>query len=147
MKDIMLKPFGSFFSRSSFDKTLDDFFNIPLFLEKETFGKNIKADITETNKFFIFKLDAPGVKNDDVNVTIENSILNINLERKDEHEEKTSKRHCKDVYYGSYNRRWELPNNINVKDVKAKLEDGVLNITIPKKDVDDIDNKRKIKIE
>lgn len=91
-----------------------------------------RVDISETDQEFVVDAELPKVNKDEVKVSVENGVLTIQGERKQEEEEKGKKFHRVERYYGSFVRSFTLPDNVDETKVKAKFDDGVLNIKIPK---------------
>jgi HSP20 family protein len=106
----------------------------PRVLEAE--GKAIEwapmADISETDKEYLVKAELPGVKREDVKVTVEQGVLTIQGERKQEKEEKGEKQHRVERFYGTFFRTFSLPENAAASDIRAESKDGVLFVHIPK---------------
>lgn len=90
------------------------------------------ADISETDKEFLVKAELPGVKREDVKVTLEDGVLTIQGERKLEKEEKGERSHRRECFYGSFCRSFTLPDNVDVSGVRADNKEGVLNVHVPK---------------
>ena len=90
------------------------------------------VDITETDTAYLIKGEIPGVNKEDVKVNIENGVLTMSGERKQEKEEKGKKFHRIERSYGSFMRSFRLPDNIDESAVKAEFKDGMLNVTLPK---------------
>ena len=90
------------------------------------------ADIFETEKEYSIKLDLPEVKKKDVDVRVSDDILTIKGERRMQKETEDEKQHRRESYYGSFSRSFTLPENVDVKRVKATSKDGVLRIVLPK---------------
>lgn len=90
-------------------------------------------DIEETEKQFVVTADIPGVDIKDVQVSMENGVLCVKGERKSEHEEKKKNYHVKEVSYGSFERRFSLPDTADADKVQAKSKNGVLTISVDKK--------------
>lgn len=90
------------------------------------------VDISETDKEFLIKAEIPGVKKEDVKVTIESGMLTINGERKMEKEEKGKKFHRVERSYGSFVRSFRIPDGVDESKVKAEFKDGVMNVALPK---------------
>ncbi|KAJ7542243.1 hypothetical protein O6H91_10G097800 [Diphasiastrum complanatum] len=92
-----------------------------------------RVDWVETPEAHIFKADLPGLKKEEVKVQVEDGrTLQISGERKKEEVEKTDKWHRVERTQGSFLRRFRLPENAKLEEVKAKAEDGVLTVTVPK---------------
>ena len=90
------------------------------------------ADITETEEAFHVKAELPGIKKEDVNVTLSNGVLTLRGERKTEKEVKDEKMHRIERFQGTFVRRFDLPDNIDQDDISAQYTDGVLDLIIPK---------------
>lgn len=91
-----------------------------------------RVDIAETDAEFVIKAEVPEVKKEDVKVSVENGVLTISGERKQEKEEKGKKFHRVERYYGSFSRSFSLPENVDDTKVKATFKDGVLTLALPK---------------
>jgi HSP20 family protein len=79
------------------------------------------------------RTDLPGVKKEDVNITMENGVLTITAERKSEYADKEGEQALrKEVSYGRYVRSLRLGTQIDEKGVKASYQDGVLELALPK---------------
>lgn len=90
------------------------------------------VDITEDDKEYVIKAELPGVKKEDVKVTVENGRLSLYGERKMEKEEKEKKYHRIERSYGSFLRSFTLPEGANAEKVSAEFADGVLRVRLPK---------------
>lgn len=90
------------------------------------------VDISETDTAYLVKGEIPGVKKEDVRVTIQDGMLTIQGERKQEKEEKGKKFHRIERSYGSFVRSFRLPDDTDENKVKAEFKDGMINITLPK---------------
>lgn len=90
------------------------------------------VDITETDDEFLIKAELPEVKREEVKVSVENGVLTIQGERKQEKEEKGKKFHRVERYYGSFMRTFTVPDNVDETKVRAEFKDGVLNVHLPK---------------
>lgn len=94
---------------------------------------NARIDWKETPEAHIFKADLPGVKKEEVKVEVEEeNVLQISGERSRESEEKNDKWHRVERSSGKFLRRFRLPENAKVDQVKAAMENGVLTVTVPK---------------
>ncbi|CAL1400494.1 unnamed protein product [Linum trigynum] len=96
---------------------------------------NARIDWKETPEAHIFNADLPGVKKEEVKVEVEDGrILQISGERSKEQEEKNDKWHRVERSSGKFMRRFRLPENAKLDQVKASLENGVLTVTVPKQE-------------
>jgi HSP20 family protein len=93
------------------------------------------VDITENDNAFVLHADIPGVKPEEIEVSMDNGVLTIKGERKTE--EKTEKENFRRVerQYGMFYRRFSLPDTADAEKIEAHSENGVLKVTIPKKEV------------
>ncbi len=90
------------------------------------------VDISETEEEFHIKAELPGVKKENVKVTLENGILTLQGERAQEREEKGRKYHRIERSYGQFVRSFMLPDTVDDAKVKAEYRDGVLHLRLPK---------------
>ncbi len=91
-----------------------------------------RVDIVETDKAFSIKVEIPEVKKEDVKVTVDNGILAVRGERKQEKADKTKKFHRVERFYGSFMRSFTLPDNVDGNRIEASFNDGILHLSIPK---------------
>jgi HSP20 family protein len=91
------------------------------------------VDITEDDHEYLFKADLPEMKKDDVKVTIENGILYISGERRAEKEEKKKKFHRLERFFGTFERRFTVPEDADPTKIVAEFRDGVLQVHLPKR--------------
>ncbi|KAL6526723.1 hypothetical protein OROGR_015821 [Orobanche gracilis] len=97
---------------------------------------NARIDWKETPEAHVFKVDVPGLKKEEVKVEVQDgSILQITGERKKEMEEKDDKWHRVERSSGKFLRRFRLPENAKLDQVKAAMENGVLTVSVPKEEV------------
>jgi HSP20 family protein len=90
------------------------------------------VDITETDAAYLIKGEIPGVNKEDVKVTIEDGMVTMRGERKQEKEEKGKKFHRIERTFGSFMRSFRLPDDVDEAAVKAEFKDGMINVTLPK---------------
>jgi HSP20 family protein len=90
------------------------------------------VDVSETEGEYQIKAEIPDVKKEDVKVTVEDGVLTIQGERRQEKEEKGKKYHRVECSYGSFVRSFTLPDLVDEEKVKAEFKDGVLNLKLPK---------------
>jgi HSP20 family protein len=90
------------------------------------------ADIVEREKEYLIKVDLPEVRKEDVKVLFDDGVLTIKGERKVEKEEKGDKVHRTERYYGMFERSFVLPEDVDVKTIRAESKEGVLTIHLPR---------------
>ena len=90
------------------------------------------VDLSENKDSFVLKAELPGMKKEDVKVTLQNNILTISGEKKQEQEEKGKTFHRIERSYGSFNRTVALPVAVKTDAIKADFKDGVLTVELPK---------------
>jgi HSP20 family protein len=92
------------------------------------------VDIYETEKEIVLKADLPGLKLEDVDISLNNNVLSVRGERRFEKEVKDDNYHRVERAYGNFVRTFTLPNTVNVEQIDASYENGVLKITLPKRE-------------
>jgi HSP20 family protein len=93
------------------------------------------ADVSETDGEYIIKAELPEVRKDDLNITVQEGVLTLAGERKEEKREDNEKLHRIERFHGSFSRRFTLPDDADEQGIKAESKDGVLVIHIPKQKV------------
>jgi len=91
-----------------------------------------RVDIAETEGAFVIKAELPDVSKEDVKVTVDNGVMTLKGERKQEKEESGKKFHRVERYYGSFCRSFSLPESVDETKVKASFKDGLLTVELPK---------------
>ena len=102
------------------------------------------VDITEEDKEFLIKVEVPEVKKEDLNVEVENGVLMIKGERREELEDK--KRHRIERFYGNFERSFTIPENVREDGVVANMEDGMLYIHLAKTEIPQTARKHQIEV-
>ena len=144
----MLMP--SIFGENLFDDWMD--FSFPA-IDKALYGNRsqnvMKTDIKETDSGYELDIDLPGYKKDEVNAQLENGYLKIQAEKslnKDEKDE-NGKYIRRERYAGSMSRSFYVGESVGREEIHAKFEDGILKLSIPKKDMKQVEEKKYISIE
>jgi HSP20 family protein len=116
-----------------FDRMFENFLR-PMRWVEEAAGDLVPAvDVAENADHFVIKAEMPGVKKDDIAVTLENGVLTISGETRSEKEEKEGGRVIRqERRYGKYVRSLHLGTHVDEKNIKAAYKDGVLELTLPK---------------
>lgn len=123
------RPNGDLMSKR-FSDIMDEFFNDVVSTRRDNFVPGI--DISENDTQFRITAELPGMKKEDINVNLENGRLTISGERTFEKKEEGETYHRVETRYGSFNRSFQLPDNVDGESVDATYEDGLLQITIEK---------------
>ena len=144
----------SLFGESLFDRFFDDS------LEKEFFGthnplygkhaKNLmKTDVKDVNDHYEVAVDLPGFQKDEVNVELENGYLTISAAKGLDKDQKDYEGHYirQERYAGSLSRSFYVGEDVEPQDVKAKYENGVLKLFVPKAEVKQVPAQTAIAIE
>lgn len=92
------------------------------------------VDIHEDSNNIYLKAELPGIKKDELNIAVEGDTLTIKGEKKHESEVKEEQFHVMERTYGSFSRSFSLPTNVDSSKVRADYKDGVLTLTLPKKE-------------
>jgi len=90
------------------------------------------CDISETDKEYRIRAALPSVKKEDVHVRAEDGVLTIQGERREEKEEKGATLHRRELTYGSFMRRFTIPDDGDDAKIDASFKDGMLNVVIPR---------------
>ncbi len=106
------------------------------------------VDIKETKKDYQITVEVPGVEENDIKLELADNILTISGEKKYEKEEKDEHYHSVERSYGSFRRILSLPEDVNTDNIDAKFKNGVLTISVPRKEItkSEGENVRQIEI-
>ena len=122
-------------------------------VDKALYGKHannvMKTDVKETDTGYEVDIDLPGFKKDEINAQLDNGYLTISAAKgldKDE-KDKKGKYIRKERYAGAMSRSFYVGEGVTEDDIKAKYEDGILRLVVPKKDAKAVENKKYIAIE
>src|SRR3989338_9693157 len=120
------------------EKGLTRFFDTSYEMLPEKISKEAtwspSMDISEDKNQVTIKVDLPGVKQSDIDISVDNNMLTISGQRKHEEEHKEKKYHSIERFYSSFLRSLPLPAYVDADKVKAQYKEGVLAIHIPKKE-------------
>jgi HSP20 family protein len=90
------------------------------------------ADVSENDGEYVIKAELPEVRKEDVNLVVQDGVLTLSGERKQEQREENERVHRVERFYGSFARRFALPENADEQGISAECRDGVVVIRIPK---------------
>ena len=140
------------------ESLLDDWFDFPS--ERDFFGshnpvfgkhaKNLmRTDIRETDTSYELDVDLPGFKKEDIKAQVENGYLTISAAKGVEKKEDDKKGQYirQERFSGACSRSFYVGDNVTEQDITAKFEDGILKLSIPKKDQQQVETKKHIAIE
>lgn len=116
------------------DDVMNKFMMLPTLRGGMEIEPQIKMDVKEADGQYLIKAEIPGVKKDDIHVTIEGNRVSVSAEVKKEKEEKEGERVIRsECSYGMASRSFRLADEVDQSKVQAKYTDGVLELTLPKK--------------
>ena len=147
----MLMP--SIFGENLFDDDWFDFDRDFWGRKNPLYGKNakniMKTDIRAHDEGYELDIDLPGFKKDEINVELENGYLTISAAKglDKDGQDKKGKYIRKERYAGAMQRSFYVGDAVTEEDIKAKFEDGILKLSIPKKDAKAVETKKTIAIE
>lgn len=122
----------------SWSNWIDDIFNRDLpsvFTSNFNTGISLpKVNIMETADAFIVEMAVPGLKKSDFHLNLENQVLSISTELKEENEHEEENYTRREFGYSSFRRTYTLPESINEDKIDARYKDGILSIHLPKKE-------------
>ncbi len=122
-------------------------------VDKALYGKHannvMKTDVKETKDSYEVDIDLPGFKKDEISAQLDNGYLTISASKGLDKEEKNKegKYIRKERYAGAMSRSFYVGENITQEDIKAKYEDGILRLSVPKKEAKAIESNKYIAIE
>lgn len=119
--------------RGDFDQFFEGFFGPAQ--RRENNGLWAPAvDVLENENNFVVSAELPGLSKDEIHVEVENNRLTIKGERKFEKRDEKENYHFVERSYGSFLRSFTLPRNVNPDAIEAEYKDGVLQLTLPKRE-------------
>lgn len=142
------------FGENLFDDFMDDAFERNFFGGRNPlYGKHsknlMKTDVKETETGYELDIDLPGFKKDEISAHLEDGYLTVSAAKGVDKDEKDNEGHYirRERYSGSMTRSFYVGNAVTEEDIKAKYEDGILSLSIPKKDPKAVEAKKYIAIE
>jgi HSP20 family protein len=119
--------------RSEFDRLFDETMEMPAWPWSQQ-TPQLAIDVAEDDSAYIVKASVPGIKADDLDVSIHDNVLTIKGELKEEEDIGDEQYHLRERRWGSFSRSIALPSTVDADAVEASYEDGVLTLDIPKTD-------------
>lgn len=136
-------------TRSSFPGLLQEFLGKDLWpdvFETERGLTVPSVNITEGKDDYKIEVAAPGLEKKDFNINVENNMLTISSEKEDKKEEKDENIVRREFSYSSFSRSFALPEGADADKISASYKEGILNVTIPKREEARVKPARQIKI-
>ncbi len=123
-----MSPWGSRVNRC-FE---DDFFSNLIEDSKVDNCWSPRTNIRENKNEYLFKVELPGIKKEDIQIEVKEDVLTVKGERKEEKDIKEKEYHKIESFSGSFSRSFYVPKGIDEKKIKAQLKDGILELKVPK---------------
>ncbi|MCJ8163409.1 Hsp20/alpha crystallin family protein [Pontibacter sp. E15-1] len=137
--------FSDFFS--DVDRIFDnDMFLMPMPWKRMDAGSVPAVNIKDNEKDYLIEVAAPGMKKEDFNVDMDEGTLTISSQKQEEKTEEKDNFKRREYNYSSFSRSFALPDNVKTEEIKAQYTDGVLRLTVPKREQQERPKKR-IKID
>ena len=138
MAIVRWKPFEDLMSlEDEISRFFDEFFGSRVPAQQQREGSPAwvpRVDISETDDEIIVRADIPGMKKDDIKVTLADNVLTISGEKKIERDEKKENYHRVERVFGSFSRSFYIPTTVDPNKITAKYNNGVLEVRLPKKE-------------
>jgi len=133
------------FTPSTFSDFFSDFLNEDV-LQTHLFKSVPSVNIMERSNDFRVELAVPGINKEDFNIEVDKGILVISAEKKEEKKDEGDRYTRKEFSYQSFSRSFSLPDHVDAENISAEYRNGVLELTLPKKDEAKAKPVRQIKI-
>jgi len=104
-------------------------------------------DIKDSNDNYLINIEIPGVAKEDVDIRVNGNTLTISGEKKQEETKEKENYHCIERRYGSFERTLTLPQDADADDINARFKDGVLTVTIKRKEISAPKETKKVEVE
>jgi len=132
MRNLMMPWAGVTSLKSEMDRVLDRFF-APKWEEYGAHGEWAPSlDLSETKEAFMVKAEVPGMDSQDIQVSLQENLLTIKGEKRQERDEKDERYHRVERNYGAFTRGVRLPVTVDGSKVDARFKNGLLTVTLPK---------------
>ena len=137
MRDTRLRPI------TMFDGIFDDM--MPVVRGVSGVFNSYPADIKENETDYILEMNVPGFKKENIDISIEDGMMTIKSEREETSEKKEDGKYLvKERSFSNMSRSFRIPENVDVANIKANMEDGVLKVSLPKTEKKDTSMKVQI---
>ena len=124
--------------RKDFERSVfDDFFSPSFFTN--SYNSIMRTDVTEKENEYLFEVELPGYNREDVKITLEDGYMNIKVEKNAENNNEEKNYIRRERYVSTASRSYYV-GNVDKTAIKAKFENGILNITVPKEQMKKTEN-------
>lgn len=131
----LVKNFAPVNRVNTFPALFDTFFNDLDKMEKPTFANTLPSvNVVESEENFRIELAAPGLSREAFKVNVHEDVLTISSEKKTENEDKAENYTRREFSYASFKRSFNLPESVDSDNIAATYNEGILNVTLPKKE-------------
>ncbi len=138
MAIVRWRPFEDFMSvQDEMSSFFDNFFGRRLPTKRMADSQTAwlpRVDISENEDEILVKADVPGITKEDIKITLSDNVLSISGEKKTERNEEDENYHRVERVFGSFERNFYIPKNVDAAKISAKYTDGVLAVSLPKKE-------------
>ncbi|MBS1612758.1 MAG: Hsp20/alpha crystallin family protein [Bacteroidetes bacterium] len=133
---LTVKPENGRFATPRFSNLFDSFFENEFqnVNRKEFFKTPALVNVKDTEAAYIIDVAAPGFNKEEISIKVENNLLTIKAEQKNETETKEEKYTRKEFNFSSFNRSFTLPKTVDADKIGAAYQNGILSVTLPKKE-------------
>lgn len=132
-------------TQSTFSDFFNDFFNDSL-MSRDYFKSVPAVNISERPNDYLIEMAAPGFGKEDFKLNVDNDVLTISAEKKNEKKDENSRFTRKEFQYSSFSRTFTMPEHVEADKIDASYKEGVLTLTLPKKEEAKVKPVREIKI-
>jgi HSP20 family protein len=132
-------------TQNTFSDFFNDFFNDSL-MSRDYFKSVPAVNISERTNDYMIEMAAPGFSKEDFKVNVDNEVLTISAEKKNEKKDENSRFTRKEFQYSSFSRTFTMPDHVEADKIGAEYKDGILSLALPKKEEAKVKPAREIKI-
>ena len=104
------------------------------------------VNIRENEEGFVLEMAAPGMQKSDFKINLDNNVLTLSSEKQEEKEESNERYSRREFNYSSFTRSFSLPKTINLDKIKADYKDGILSVSLPKREEAKVAVNRQIEV-
>jgi HSP20 family protein len=119
--------------RTTMDRLFDEGFSRPWrFMTAQDYEPGFPVEVSQTDNDIEVKASLPGIRAEDVDITVANGVLSIKAQHKEETEDKKRDYYRREIRYGSFHRSMSLPAGVDADKAEAHFDNGILSLRLPK---------------